>query len=36
MTTFSLFNLPWDEVLGNVEDLIAGLAGLVSALKSRV
>lgn len=28
-------NLPWEEVLGRVEDFIAGFAGLVSAAESR-
>lgn len=26
----TLIKLPWDDVLGNVDDLIAGLVGLVS------
>lgn len=28
--------LPWDEVRGNVEDLIAGLGGFVSAIVKKL
>lgn len=33
--TKSNTNLPWEEVLGSVEDLIAGLGGLVSATEAK-
>lgn len=29
------YNLPWDEVLGSVEDFMAGFGGLVSATKAQ-
>lgn len=34
-TTETNTNLPWEEVRGSVEDLIAGLGGLVSATEAK-